>query len=481
MKRIFIIILMVCFFTLHFKKTAIAQTDVTNTGVLYIGSLIDTVYTAGSFTNTSAASLTNNTVLNVKQNISNSQAGMAVGTGTLYLNGTAMQTVLGSQVFKTYKLTTDNTAGFTLNNDLSVSNLHTYTNGLITTSATPNYMIYEAAASYAGDDDSKHVYGWVKKLGSADFTFPVGSNLYERPVILSSLGSSSEFAVKHNRAVSPNYTSTYGTLVLVDTSEYWTINRISGSSAVVTLTWDNLKIPVPHVLITAVRTAYYDGIFWRSFGGAAIGDVLTTGSVTSNSTTAFNTNFTIGSTALVLPLQLVSFTGQRNNIINEIKWTMANESGIKNYILQRSDDGINFYTISTQNAINSGAGASYTYNDATFMASRAYYRLKYTDAYGLAKYSATITITQQQDADKNFYIVKNPVTDKIDFYAAQSYKGTYIYLLAASSGQVMQTGIVTITGGGLYSLPIRNTLAAGAYILSLQNAQHTMQKTILKQ
>lgn len=56
--------------------------------------------------------------------------------GLLYLNGTSAQAVGGTQTFETYNLNTDNTAGITLNNNLSVNGVHTFANGLIATSAT---------------------------------------------------------------------------------------------------------------------------------------------------------------------------------------------------------------------------------------------------------------------------------------------------------------------------------------------------------
>lgn len=481
MKKVLIILFFMCFFVIILLGNLFAQQDVHNTGIMFVSTGTD-VYVENSFTNTAAASLTNNGTLNVKQDVSNSQASMATGTGTLLLNGTATQNINGSQPFKTYNLITDNTAGFTLNNNLSVANLHTYTNGLITTAPTPNYMIYEAGSSYTGNNDNNHVNGWVKKIGTTDFIFPVGNSQYERSIAISSLGSASEFNVRHYRAITPNYISLFPMLVLVDTSEYWTINRISGTSAVVTMNWDNAKVPVPNVITSAVRTTYWDGTFWRSFSGATgTGSTLSTGDVTSNSTTTFNTYFTIGSIALVLPVQLVSFTGQRNNTVNEIKWTVANESGIKNYTLERSDDGINFYSINTQTAVNNSGNAIYSYNDAVFMAAKTYYRLKYTDASGQAKYSAIISLMPETGTDKNFYIIKNPVTDKIDFYAGQGYKGNYIYTLTASSGKVVQTGTVNITAGGVYSINLRSLVATGMYVLNLQNAQHNLQKTILKQ
>lgn len=481
MKKLLFVLFLICFFVIIVLGNLFAQVNTQNTGVLYIGASTDTVYVAGSFTNAAGAALTNNAVLNVKGDVTNNQSGMAAGTGTLYLNGGAVQAVTGSQVFNTYHLNTDNPSGITLNNNLSVSGMHTYSNGLITTSATPNYLIYEAGSSYTGDNDSRHVNGWVKKLGTTDFTFPVGNTQYERSIALSSLGTSSEFAVKHNRALTPNYLSLYAGLVIVDTSEYWTINRISGTSAVVTMNWDAAKVPVPSVLITGVKATYYDGTFWHSIGGTATGSTFTTGSVASNATSIFNTNFTIGSITAVLPVQLISFTASTSNTINSINWSVNNEAGIKNYELQRSDDGINFYTISTKAAINSGGNVSYQYNDAVMMVAKTYYRLKYADLFGFTKYSGVVTLSPAQTGVNDFYIVQNPVTDKIDFYASSVYKGKYIYTVSGTSGQTVQCGTVDITASGVFSLPLRTVLTSGIYILHLQSNNRAIQKTILKQ
>ena len=82
-----------------------AQVDLQNTGILYSSSSGDVLYINGNFTNTSTAALTNSGTIQVKLNLVNDQAAMAVGTGTLTLNGTSgAQIVSGSQTFKTYKM-----------------------------------------------------------------------------------------------------------------------------------------------------------------------------------------------------------------------------------------------------------------------------------------------------------------------------------------------------------------------------------------
>ena len=128
MKRITLSITFLLFCCVY----ANAQLAFTNSGNLQIhsGAIVSG---SGNFTNTSSAVLVNNGSFYVKGNISNDQSSMAAGTGTLYLNGSAAQSVNGSQKLKTYNLVTNNSAGITLNNELSISGTHTFTAGLITT------------------------------------------------------------------------------------------------------------------------------------------------------------------------------------------------------------------------------------------------------------------------------------------------------------------------------------------------------------
>src|SRR5438045_9777652 len=106
--------------SLLLSEFAIAQTAVTNTGILKI-SAGSTFYAGGNFTNNSSSSLTNNGDLYVKGNVLNDQASMSVGSGALHLNGSSAQTVSGTQTFNTFDLETNNSSGIPLNNDLSVT------------------------------------------------------------------------------------------------------------------------------------------------------------------------------------------------------------------------------------------------------------------------------------------------------------------------------------------------------------------------
>ncbi|MBA2745124.1 MAG: hypothetical protein H0U44_02760, partial [Flavisolibacter sp.] len=293
-----------------------AQIDLQNSGTLFITSGTDTLFINGNLTNTSAAALINNGRLYIKKNLINNQSSMSAGTGTLYLNGTVAQSVSGGQLFKTYNLVSNNTAGITLNNNLSVSNVHTYTAGIITTSVTPNYLIYESGSSYAGNGDTRHVNGWVKKIGSTDFVFPVGNGTVERTVAINSLSASSEFNAKY-LTTTPNPYQTLYPIIDVNKNEYWSIGKTSGGSATVTMNWDYSKVYFPNWIVPDIVTAGYNGTDWADNGGVASGDAATTGTITSNSISSFNL-FTLGSKSYVLPLTLLNFTASRQGSFTQV-------------------------------------------------------------------------------------------------------------------------------------------------------------------
>jgi hypothetical protein len=340
-------------------------------------------------------------------------------------------------------------------------------------------MIYEAGSSYAGSADNRHVNGWVKKMGNTDFIFPVGNATYERPVALTNLSATSEFNVKYNNAVTPNRFSVYNPLVIVDSAEYWTINKISGAAARVTMNWDNSKIAFPMLMLSDIRAAWYDGTFWRGIGGAASGSVLTSGSVTSNSVSVFNANFVIGSHSFLLPLKIISFTAGRQSGYTKINWAIGNELNVSSYELERSDDGFSFYKISVQYPANRNSTEFYSYDDRKILNNIAYYRLKVSSNSNGVAYSSTVAVSEN-NSSKDLYVITNPVDASIGIYAGTSVKGLYTYTITNTAGQLMQSGSLDIKYAGIYSINLLPVFSPGAYIFVVKNKDNGLQKTIIK-
>lgn len=438
-----------------------SQLAVTNKGTLYIKTNSDIFYSAGDFTNTSLASFTNNGSLYIKGNLTNHQSSMSVGTGTLFLNGSIAQSVNGSQAFLTYNLNTNNSAGITLNNNINVSGTHTFSAGLINTSATPNYLIYEAGSSYSGATDAKHVNGWVKKIGSTNFIFPVGSNTYLRQITLQNLSASSEFDVRYS---GPTYSasSVQYPLASMDPMEHWTINKISGGSAQVQLNWDSSKVPFPNYYVPDLRAALYSGSQWINEGGTATGSVATTGTITSNSLNSFG-RMAIGSISFPLPLKFLGISAVFEDAAIRIKWKTANEINVENYSVQRSADGINFATIATVNAKN-GDFQSYEYIDMNLSSSKLYYRIRSNDFDGKAGYSGIVLV--KFDNVQKILLINNPAQTAIQLSTQNMPSSVYFYELVNSTGQVCKNGSFSCQGSTFVSIPV-SSIARGPYTLVL--------------
>jgi len=264
---------------------------------------------------------------------------------------------------------------------------------------------------------------------------------------------------------------------LVDTSEYWTINRVSGGTAQVTMNWDVSKVAFPNVMLSSIRASYYNGSLWSNIGGSATGVVAVSVSVTSNSTNIFNTDFVIASTSFVLPLKIFSFTASRSNGYTKINYTIGNELNVSRYGLEKSDDGINFHTINTHAAFNRDATEFYSYNDNSALKGTAFYRLKVMEFSSQVNYSPVVSVA---DHSKELYVIKNPVDESIDLYAGTSATGTYIYSITTTNGQVIQTGTINIGQSGSHSIRLQRVFAAGSYILVMKSNVVSLQKLIIK-
>ena len=444
-----------------------AQGDIKNNGNLQVHSG-GSFSGFGNFTNAVSGVLTNNGSLYLKQNITNDQSAMTVGTGTLYLNGSAAQSVNGSQPFKTYHLNSDNNSGIAINNNLSVSGIHTFTGGIITTSATPNYLIYEAGSSYTGDADSRHVNGWVKKIGATNFIFPVGNGTAERTIALNSLTASSEFNVKHE-INTPNLNQLDIQLVAVDTFEYWQVDRVSGGSASVVMNWDNSKVTFPNWAVSRIAAASYVSGLWTDVGGPASG-ATAAGTVASSTVSVFGM-FTPGYRLFPLPVTLISFSARYQDNHTELKWTTVEEHNVSHFTVLRSNDNSVFYEVGRMGGRNNPGVETYTTYDNEPIHRIAWYKLRSTDTDGREKFSKTVAVSA--GSNNQLLLLTNPVRDRITLSATGSLSGSFTYTISAMNGQFIQKGKLAIENGGSYHIFFDKYIAPGTYTLEAGNGNET--------
>jgi hypothetical protein len=126
-----------------------------------------------------------------------------------------------------------------------------------------------------------------------------------------------------------------------------------------------------------------------------------------------------------LPIELLDFFGEIRNGVNFIHWRTATEHNNKEFIVERSTNGIDFVQVGTvAGKKNSIVLNSYTLMDKEASASLNYYRLKQVDEDGTFKYFKNIVLNNSDSGDLIVY--PNP-----------SFNGVFSF----NSGQTIEEGI----------------------------------------
>ncbi len=144
-----------------------------------------------------------------------------------------------------------------------------------------------------------------------------------------------------------------------------------------------------------------------------------TAKITSTFFDVSDADFTI---EVLLPLDLLSFTGSKNQDgSNHLKWTTANEINTDHFEIQKSDDGHKFTSIDKVNTSsqNTASNNDYEYIDRNSGSDIVYYRLRQVDNDGEFEYSSTVIIKNQM-IKSDIIVFPNPSTDFITISGANS-------------------------------------------------------------
>jgi hypothetical protein len=161
---------------------------------------------------------------------------------------------------------------------------------------------------------------------------------------------------------------------------------------------------------------------------------------------AFTLDFT-GSASMncaitTLPIELLSFTGQRNGADNIINWTTATELNNDFFTIEKSKDLLEWEVLGVQDgAGNSQQVLHYNMIDREPFGSVTYYRLRQADYDGKDKLSYTISVLSTVDADGLFTeVFPNPTNGSFYFnYAGSNLKSPIEVDIYNNSGKLIQS------------------------------------------
>ncbi len=175
---------------------------------------------------------------------------------------------------------------------------------------------------------------------------------------------------------------------------------ISANTKCLFLTWNTPPASYP-ASVTYLSVVYLD----QNIGTGAVGDpkIYRDGTPGGGGCNASQTVILTGTIFIpnpcgyvnsILPLNLLSFEGQKINNINYLKWSTTLENNTDAFEVESSLSGQKFEKIGTVKTKNNNSKEinNYTFTDATFSEQPIYYRLKSIDLDGTFNNSKIIAI-----------------------------------------------------------------------------------------
>jgi hypothetical protein len=181
---------------------------------------------------------------------------------------------------------------------------------------------------------------------------------------------------------------------------------------------------------------------------------------------SFGNGLKMGLLTAPLPLNLVSFSGNKNGNNIQLQWLTANEDPGDKFEIERSTDGSRYQSI----AIIAGKGNSsnqYTYTNL-FTAPVLYYRLKITAASEKISHSQVL-VFKAGTMQKDIRLLKNPIDNILLLEATTTTAGRWQLLLTDLNGKkIMEQALPVNTGTNMLSIALPPNMARGIYLLQVE-------------
>jgi uncharacterized repeat protein (TIGR01451 family) len=180
---------------------------------------------------------------------------------------------------------------------------------------------------------------------------------------------------------------------------------------------------------------------------------------------------------IILATNIQQFKAQLVSGKGYLTWSASDEQNIKNYDIEKSNDGINFQKIASVEAKNISE-SYYNFTDPDNINGKTYYRLKMNDANGLYKYSTIVLVSTTMNFEiKN---IINPFKNTISIDVIIPIEGIMNISLYNDNGQMIKNLQVTVNKG-IDNIVLENINSpVGVYYLSIDFNNESVKKKLVK-
>jgi hypothetical protein len=166
-----------------------------------------------------------------------------------------------------------------------------------------------------------------------------------------------------------------------------------------------------------------------------------------------------------LPVTFISTKAFQKDQNIVVQWNVENESGIQQYEIQKSADGINFSETGIVPALNKSA-ANYEWTDEQAFEGNNYYRVRSVSRDGKINYTAIVKVLMGKITG-NISVYPNPVADGfIHLQMSNQPAGVYKIKLTNSIGQVIIISKIIHENNSTETIPVPR-LPKGVYHLEV--------------
>lgn len=183
-----------------------------------------------------------------------------------------------------------------------------------------------------------------------------------------------------------------------------------------------------------------------------------------------------------LPVELLYFRADKKGSGNVLQWATASEQNNDYFAIERSTDGVTFYTIGSVSGVgNSSTMHQYSFVDTKSLAGTVYYRLRQVDKDAKFKFSTVATISKNGKATGE-KMYPNTVVDNLTISLANTVTGNGSVSIFDIAGRKIKEKSISKTADSFTTTLNMNGLHSGVYIVQVNiGTQYQSSERIMKQ
>jgi hypothetical protein len=181
----------------------------------------------------------------------------------------------------------------------------------------------------------------------------------------------------------------------------------------------------------------------------------------------------------VLSADLESFNGWESGSANLLKWTILHETEGGSYLVERSQNGKDFYPIGRLKSQVGKSRTSYSFEDRGPM-KISYYRIRQEGGDGKISLSPIIVLKRKEILELEVNIINPVINNSLDIMMHAVQKGQLSYAISSISGQTLSTGVVNCVDGTVHLQKDISSFAKGKYFVSVFNNQQRLTRSFVK-